>query len=280
MLSLQMLSCRAQQQREFNLVCQVIAMVMKTMMKQKRKNKQLKMLHISFSATFHPVRQGTSQPSMWSGWQSAYRILKVFQYLLTKHGQLFVCKQKLQIEHRQLQNRWNSMSNTLGVAISSFQHELKGAEPLLENSSREPGSRADAASAYEQWELAAFRITAPSLGLFSQPPGMTEIWMLTLSPPERPVNAAPSVTADQAPLMLFVPKDALNLAGMPGDFKKLSTYTNLVSSACNVSCQRLRFVQTLVIYAAFQIVIISCSSTASHHSANSNIVLQACLAQR
>ena len=46
------------------------------------------------------------------------------------------------------------MSNTLGVAISSFQHELKGAEPLLENSSREPGSRADTASAYEQWELA------------------------------------------------------------------------------------------------------------------------------
>ncbi len=167
-------------------------------------------------------------------------ILKVFQTLLTKHGQLFVSNQKLQREHKQLQNRWNSMSNTLGVAISSFQHELKGAEPLLGNSGREPGSRTDTASSYEQWELAAYRITAPSLGLFSQPEGVTEIWMLTLSPPDRSANAAPS--ADQAPLMLFVPKDALNLAGIPGDFKKLSTYTNLVSSACNVSCQRLHFV--------------------------------------
>jgi len=224
-------------------------------------------------------------------------ILKVFQTLLTKHAQLFVSNQKLQKEHRQLQKRRNSMSNTLGVAISSFQHELKGAEPPLGNSSREPGSRADAASAYEQWELAAFRITAPSLGLFSLPPGMTEIWMLTLSPPERPVNTAPSVTADQAPLMLFVPKVALNLAGMPGDFKKLSAYTNLVSCACNVSCQRLHLMSThsvvvttsvivvkfSVICAAFQVVIISCSSsssTASHHSMIASIVLQACLAQR
>ncbi len=169
-------------------------------------------------------------------------ILKVFQTLLTKHAQLFVSNQKLQKEHRQLLNKWNSMSYAWGVAISSLQHELRGAEPLLGNSSSEPGSRADAASAYEQWELAAFRITAPSLGLFSQPAGMIEIWVLTLSPPERPVNVAPSITADQAPLMLFVPRDALNLAGMPGDFKKLSTYTNLVgdlvSSACNVSCQR------------------------------------------
>jgi len=33
---------------------------------------------------------------------------------------------------------------------------------------------------------------------------MTGIWMLTLSPPERPANAASSVTANQAPLMLFV----------------------------------------------------------------------------
>lgn len=169
-------------------------------------------------------------------------ILKVFQTLLTKHGQLFVSNQKLQREHKQLQNRWNSMSNTLGVAISSLQHELKGAEPLLGNPGRQPGSRTNTASSYEQWELAAFRITAPSLGLFSQPTGMTEIWMLTLSPPDRPANAAPS--ADQAPLMLFVPKDALNLAGIQGDFKKLSTYTNLVSSACNVSCQRLRYVHS------------------------------------
>ncbi len=125
----------------------------------------------------------------------------------------------------------------IGVAISSLQHELKGAEPLLGNSGREPGSRTDTASSYEQWELAAFFITAPSLDLFSQPPGMTEIWMLTLSPPERPANAAPS--ADQAPLMLFVPKDALNLVGISGIFKKLSIYTSLVSSACNVSCHRL-----------------------------------------
>ena len=101
-------------------------------------------------------------------------ILKVFQTLLTKHGQLFVSSQKLQREHKQLQNRWNSMSNTLGVAISSFQHELKGAEPLLGNSGREPGSRTDTASSYEQWELAAYRITAPSLGPFSQPPGLRD----------------------------------------------------------------------------------------------------------
>ena len=120
----------------------------------------------------------------------------------------------------------------------SLQHELRGAEPLPGNSGSEPGSREDAASAYEQWELAAFCITAPSLGLFSQPASMTETRMITLSPPERPVNAAPSITADQAPLMMFVPKDALNLAGMSGDFKKLFTYTNVVSSACNVSCQR------------------------------------------
>ena len=164
------------------------------------------------------------------------------QTLLTKHRQLFVSNQKLQREHKQLQNRWNSMSNTLGVAISSFQHELKGAEPLPGNSGHEPGSRTDTASSYEQWELAAYRITAPSLGLFSQPPGTTEIWMLTLSPPDRSGNAAPS--ADQAPLLLFVLKDALNLAGIPGDFKKLSIYTNLVSSACNVSCQRLHFVHS------------------------------------
>ncbi len=68
------------------------------------------------------------------------------------------------------------MSNTLGVAISSCQHELKGAEPLLGNSGHGLGSRTDTASSYEQWELAAYRITAPSLGLFSLPPGMTDIY--------------------------------------------------------------------------------------------------------
>ncbi len=47
-----------------------------------------------------------------------------------------------------------------------------------------------------------------------RPASMTGIWMLTLSPPERSANAASSVTANQAPLMLFVPKNALNLAGM------------------------------------------------------------------
>ena len=63
----------------------------------------------------------------------------------------------------------------LGSCYYPFQHELKGAEPLLGNPGRQPGSRTDTASSYEQWELAAFRITAPSLGLFSQPTGMTEI---------------------------------------------------------------------------------------------------------
>jgi len=61
--------------------------------------------------------------------------------------------------------------------------------------------------------------------------------MLTLSPPERPANAASSITTNQAPLMLFMPKNALNLAGMLEDFIYLLSYTFLVTSACNVSCQ-------------------------------------------
>ncbi len=73
--------------------------------------------------------------------------------------------------------------------------------------------------------------------------------MLTLSPPDRSANAAPS--ADQASLMLFVPKDALHLAGIPGEFENLSTYTNLVSSACNVSCQRSHFVHSFWSFGLF-----------------------------
>ena len=38
------------------------------------------------------------------------------------------------------------------------------------------------------------------------PASMTGIWMLTLSPPERPANAASSVTANQAPLMCLCPR--------------------------------------------------------------------------
>ena len=37
--------------------------------------------------------------------------------------------------------------------------------------------------------------------------------------------------------MLFMPKNALNLAGMLEDFIYLLSYTFLVTSACNVSCQ-------------------------------------------
>ena len=61
--------------------------------------------------------------------------------------------------------------------------------------------------------------------------------MLTLSPPERPANFASSVIASQAALMLFVPKNALNLAGVLGNFKNLSNNTFLEPSTCIFSCQ-------------------------------------------
>ena len=59
--------------------------------------------------------------------------------------------------------------------------------------------------------------------------------MLTFSPPARPANAASSVTADPAPLMLFVPKNALNLAGMLGTSSTCQIVPGVLCMQCQLS---------------------------------------------